>query len=99
MVRLAGCETSMQVSDSQRAERGAPALDRSSPTNSKGRYDVLRVSTLHYILKHLDEELVENMMAAWMAEQVPGGEPLALPWGDAPGPRDRTHPTRARCSV
>lgn len=35
------------------------------------------MSTLHYFLKRLDEDLVETLMAAWMAEQVLGNEPLA----------------------
>ena len=47
------------------------------------------MSTLHYILKRLDEDLVETLMAAWMAEQVPGNEPLALDGKTLRGSYDR----------
>ena len=88
--RLAGGETLTQISDFGRALsaerlRSIGARRRTST----GRYDAPGVSTLRYILKHPDEDLVETLMAAWMAEHVPDNEPLALDVNTWRGSYDR----------
>ncbi len=88
--RLAGCETLTQISDSGRALSAARLRSIGARRRaSTGRYDAPVVSTLHYILKRLDEDLVETLMAAWMAEQVPRNEPLALDGKTLRGSYDR----------
>ena len=88
--RLAGCETLTQISDFGRALSAARLRSIGArQRRSTGRYDAPGVSTLHYILKRLDEDLVEELMAAWMAEQVPGNEPLALDGKTLRGSYDR----------
>ena len=88
--RLAGCETLTQISDFGRALSAARLRSIGARRRaSTGRYDAPGVSTLHYILKRLDEDLVETLMAAWMAEQVPRNEPLALDGKTLRGSYDR----------
>jgi len=88
--RLAGCETLTQISDFGRALSAARLRSIGArQRRATGRYDAPGVSTLHYILKRLDEDLVETLMAAWMAEQVPGNEPLALDGKTLRGSYDR----------
>ena len=76
--RLAGCQTLTEISDFGRAlgQDQLRALGcRWRPQT--GRVHAPATSTLHYIFKALDPEVVERELAAWAAEQAPPDEPLA----------------------
>ena len=88
--RLAGADTLTDISDfgrdlSQRTLRriGCRVMPASGRATAPG------VSTLHYILKALDEEQVERLAGAWMAQWVPPEEPLALDGKTLRGSYDR----------
>ena len=81
--RLAGCQTLTQLSNFGRAlSQSTLALIGSRRRPQTGRYEAPSISSWHYILKRLDSEQVEDLLAAWSAEQAldmqadsAGGEP------------------------
>ena len=88
--RLAGADTLTDISDFGR-DLGAATLRRIGcrPMPGSGRLTAPGISTLHYILKALDEEEVERLAGAWMAQWVPQDEPLALDGKTLRGSYDR----------
>ena len=81
--RLAGCQTLTQLCDFGRAlSQSTLALIGSRRRPQTGRYEAPGSSSWHYILKQVDSQQVEDLLATWVAEQVhelqadsDGGEP------------------------
>ena len=77
--RVAGATTLTEISDFGRAleqsVRQALGIPRRRQT---GRYHAPGISTLHYALKDVDEERLEDLLAEWTRLQAPDSEPLAL---------------------
>lgn len=70
--RLAGCQTLTELSDFGRAlSQQTLAQIGSRRRPQSGRYEAPGISSWHYILKQVDSAQVEDLMAAWVAEQVP----------------------------
>ncbi|MDE0262713.1 MAG: ISAs1 family transposase [Bryobacterales bacterium] len=70
--RLAGCQTLTELCDFGRAlsqETLAQIGSRRRPQS--GRDEAPGISSWHYIIKQVDSAQVEDLMAAWVAEQVP----------------------------
>ena len=81
--RLAGCQTLTQLCDFGRAlSQSTLALIGSRLRPQTGRYEAPGSSSWHSILKQLNSQQVEDLLATWVADQVPelqaasgGGEP------------------------
>ena len=76
--RLAGCQTLTEISDFGRAlsqDQLAALGCRRRPQT--GRLHAPGMSTLHYIFKALDADVVERELAAWAAAEAAPVEPLA----------------------
>ncbi len=88
--RLAGASTLTDISDFGRdlsedllRRLGFRAMPGSGTVTAPG------ISTLHYILKPLDEEEIERITGAWMALWIPEAESLALDGKTLRGSYDR----------
>ena len=70
--RLAGCQTLTELCDFGRAlSQSTLALIGSRLRPQTGRYEAPGISSWHYILKQVEAKQVEDLLATWMAEQVP----------------------------
>ena len=70
--RLAGCQTLTELCDFGRAlSQSTLALIGSRRRPQTGRYEAPGISSWHYILKQVDAEQVEDLLATWVADQVP----------------------------
>ena len=70
--RLAGCQTLTELCDFGRAlSQQTLAQIGSRLRPQTGRYQAPGISSWHYILKQVDSAQVEDLLAAWVAEQVP----------------------------
>ena len=77
--RLAGCQTLTETSDFGRG-LGQDALRRigSRLRPQTQRYHAPGISTLHYVLKEVDIEAAERLLADWMKAQVPAAKAVAI---------------------
>ena len=77
--RLAGCQTLTETSDFGRG-LSQDALRRigSRLRPQTQRYHAPGISTLHYVLKDIDIDRIESVLADWMKEQLPGTEAVAI---------------------
>ena len=76
--RLAGSTSLTEMSQFGRALEQSMLRDLGIPRRSTGRYHAPGISTLHYALKGIDEETLEDLLAEWTHTQAPDGEPLAI---------------------
>ena len=77
--RVAGATTLTEMSDFGRALDQSVLQDLGIPRRAQtGRFHAPGISTLHYALKDVDVEQLEDLLAAWTRDQAPDDEPLAL---------------------
>ena len=77
--RLAGSSTLTRRSDFGRALEQSVLQDFGIPRRRPtGRYHAPGISTLHYALKDVAADTLEDLLAEWTRTQAPEGEPLAL---------------------
>ncbi len=78
--RLAGAKTLTELCDFGRAlDQDVLARIGSRLRPQSGRYEASGISSWHYILKRIDEEEVERLLAAWSARNLPSREREAGP--------------------
>ena len=77
--RLAGCQTLTEISDFGRA-LSQDVLRRigSRLRPQTQRYHAPGISTLHYVLKDIDIDAAERILADWMKAQVPEAKAVAI---------------------
>lgn len=77
--RVAGATSLTEMSRFGRALEQSVLQDLGIPRRTQtGRYHAPGISTLHYALKGIDVESLEDLLAEWTRTQAPDEEPLAI---------------------